>query len=100
MEIGGMDEDFYGRLAGADDDLSFRLVKYGCDLKYAANIIAVHQHHPLPEGTTTKGFATSPDAPSNWWEIKNKTYGIVRNIPNPWGQYPRDMSTLPAFTKP
>jgi len=98
LEIGGFDEDFYGKIPGGDDDLWCRLKRYGCRPFYAANILAVHQNHVLTEKLTTKGFAYSnPKAPLNFWEIDRQFCDIHRNTTHEWGQYPRDMKNLPEL---
>jgi hypothetical protein len=98
-EIRGFDEDFYGKIPGGDDDFYCRLVRSGCRTFYAANILAVHQNHVLTEKLTSKGFAySSPKIPLNFWEIDRQFCAVLRNPTHEWGQYPRDMNSLPELS--
>ena len=100
--IRGFDEDFYGGIPGADDDLATRLEAYGCIFNYSPDILAAHQWHLWGSKQSLHGFSETTKCdtinPLNFWEKDRKFKPIIRNASHEWGQYPRDMEKLPKVS--
>lgn len=98
----GFDEDFYGQIPGGDDDLATRLKRYGCNFIYAPEILCVHQWHVYADKQTKYGWSETNKTMSvshlDFWENQRQFEGIVRNASHEWGQYPRDMASLPKMS--
>lgn len=99
--IRGFDEDFYGYMPSADDDLANRLSRYGCEFVFDPRILAIHQFHKCPEKISSNTFAKhNPHVSSGYTLFRQRSNcaGIVRNVGHEWGQYPRDMKNLPDMS--
>lgn len=96
LEIGGFDEDFYGAMPAADDDLAHRLKQWGCHFVFLPEAVAVHQAHPHMDKQTPYGVAaTNPNTgvdPKEFWAKDRKFKGVKRNTDREWGQFPRSVN--------
>lgn len=97
FDIRGFDEDYFGQMDCGDDDLADRLQRYGLTFSYSPSVLAAHQFHGGPSTVTTKSTAKSNDYYDGGKTLfrQRQKEGIVRNIAHEWGQYPRDMKSLP-----
>lgn len=95
--IRGFDEDFFGRMPYADDDLADRLTRLGLGFHYSADAVAAHQWHAAPDMLTKHSTAKSNDyfdSGKTLFLQRSKEH-IIRNVKHEWGQYPRDLRSLP-----
>lgn len=93
----GFDEDFYGYMPYGDDDMACRLRKYGLTFCWSPDPIAIHQSHAEPEAISDKRTSSlsNPKWDGESLFCARREGSIIRNAGHEWGQYPRDMATLP-----
>jgi len=90
----GFDEDFYGAMPCGDDDIASRLRRLGLKFVFSQDILAIHQHHKTLDEGSAKVNPTTDSGYSLCKDRANKS--VIRNINHEWGQYPRDMRSLPS----
>lgn len=98
--IRGFDEDFYGLMSCADDDIAHRLRKAGLKFECRPEALAIHQYHASPEFITKcVSSRPNPRAESGHTLYRQRLEkSVVRNIGHEWGQYPRNMAALPDMS--
>ena len=95
--IRGFDEDFYGGMPCADDDLADRLRRSGLQFAFVSEICAIHQHHMCVEGGPAE--MNSKVGCGYTLYAQRRGLSVVRNKNHEWGQFPRDMTVLPVMSE-
>jgi len=91
--IRGFDENFYGRIMCADDDLVYRVKQAGITYKPCPSILGVHQFHASTENISKKDSVQSPKLSGHTMAAMNiDNPSPIRNDPDTWGTYPRIMT--------
>lgn len=100
-DIRGFDEDYYGAMTCGDDDLADRLRRKGLTFHFVPDIVAIHQCHASPEYITKRGCAEvnrNVESGHTLFHGIRKHQNIIRNANHDWGEYPRNMDSLPVMS--
>lgn len=85
FEIRGFDEDYFGNMGYADNDIAYRLTQLGITFIYADDIVCIHQWH---KKVADKLVPPNCDGHHMFNSIKVHA-SIKRNLDKEWGKFPK-----------